>query len=247
MSYDRAITVFSPDGHLFQVEYALAAVRKGSTAIGIVTPKAIIFGVEVKSIAKLQMSRTVSKILKIDNHITLAFSGLSADARVLANKARIESQSYRLRVEDPCSVEYLSRYVAQIQQKYTQKGGRRPFGISTLIGGFDMDGKCSLWETEPSGGYSEWKATAIGKNDTTVKEYLEKKFDEREKNSLNNDLTEDEAVKLAVQALLEHVESGAKNIEIAILRQDQELEYLSAEKIASLEQLIMQEKEQEDE
>jgi len=107
---------------------------------------------------KLQDTRiTPSKIGLVDTHVCLAFAGLNADARILVDKARLEAQSHRLTVEDPVTIEYITKYIAGVQQRYTQSGGVRPFGISTLIVGFDKNDKTPrLYQTEPSGIYSAW-------------------------------------------------------------------------------------------
>lgn len=154
----------------------------------------------------VQDDRTLQKIARLDDHVSLAFAGLNADARVLINKARIECQSYRLTVEDAPTVEYIARHIGHVQQKYTQRGGVRPFGISTLLGGVGADGKPQLWSTDPSGTYSAWKAYAVGRNSKSLLELLEKAYVEG--------CGEEEATKLAVRALLEVVESGAKSIEV---------------------------------
>lgn len=210
--YDRALSVFSPDGHVFQVEYALEAVKRGTCAVALKANDCIIIACERRSTLKLQDPRTTpSKITRIDKHVYLAFAGLSADARVLIDKARLEAQSHKLTLEDPVSIDYLSKFIAGIQQKYTQSGGVRPFGVSTLIVGFDQN-EPKLYLTEPSGIYSSWKSTAIGRSSKTVREFLEKNY--------KPDLSEDEAIKLTIKSLLEIVQSGAKNIELSILKKD---------------------------
>ena len=171
-------------------------------------------GVEKKTALVLQDVRTVKKIATIDNHICLAFAGLNADARILIDRARVEAQSHRLTMEDPVTVEYITKYVAGVQQRYTQAGGVRPFGISTLIVGFDPYDKIpKLYQTEPSGIYSAWKANAIGRSSKTVREFLERNY--------TDDMDKDGCVRLAIKSLLEVVQTGAKNIEIVVIQPGQ--------------------------
>uniref|UniRef100_A0A6M2DFS4 Proteasome subunit alpha type n=1 Tax=Xenopsylla cheopis TaxID=163159 RepID=A0A6M2DFS4_XENCH len=237
--YDRAITVFSPDGHLLQVEYAQEAVSKGSTAVGVRGKDVVVLGVEKKSVAMLQEERTVRKICLLDDHVVIAFAGLTADARILINRAQIECQSHKLTVEDPVTLEYITRYIAGLMQKYTQSNGRRPFGISCLLGGFDYDGQPHLYQTEPSGIYYEWNANATGRSAKTVREFLEKYYIEEAV------ATEHDTVKLAIRALLEVVQSGKKNLEIAVMRKGQPMEMLSSSSIEEYVGIIEKEKEQE--
>ncbi|BFZ53287.1 Proteasome subunit alpha type-4 [Savitreella phatthalungensis] len=238
MSYDRALSVFSPDGRLLQVEYGNEAVKRGTTAVGIRGGDVCILACERKTLLKLQDNRATQKICHLDDHVSLAFAGLNADARVLVDKARVEAQSHRLTVEDPVTIEYISRHVAGIQQKYTQSGGVRPFGIATLICGFDpADSTPRLYMTEPAGIYSAWRANAIGKSSKTVREYLERHW--------TQDLSRDDAIKLAVQALLEVVQTGAKNIEVCVLAKNKRQETLKDEEVELVVKQIADEKEAE--
>jgi 20S proteasome subunit alpha 4 len=215
-----------------------------------------VLGCEKRSAMKLQDTRiTPSKIGLVDTHVALAFAGLNADARVLVDRARTEAQSHRLTHEDPVSIEYITKYVAGVQQHYTQAGGVRPFGISTLIVGFDPNDKTPrLYQTEPSGIYSAWcafrsmhlercllirhrKANAIGRSSKTVREFLERNH--------KADLDREETIKLTVKSLLEVVQTGAKNIEIAIMSPGKALEMLPVEDIEKYVENINTEKQEE--
>jgi len=215
MSYDRALTVFSPDGHLFQVEYAAEAVRKGTNALGIRGKDCVVLAVEKKATPKLQDDRTIRKILNIDTRVAMTFAGLQADARVLSNQARVECQSYRLNYEVEPTAGHVSQFIARTQQKYTSRGGVRPYGLSTLIAGFSESGDPMLYQTEPSGTYFSYKASAIGRQAKTVLDFLEKKVEE---GVLGGD--RDATIKLAVKALLEVIEPSSKNAEVLVMSKD---------------------------
>lgn len=200
----------------------------------------------------MQDARTIRKIVSIDDHTVLAFAGLTADARVLINKVRLEAQSYRLTMEDAPTVDYMARYLARIQQQYTQQGGVRPFGIATLIAGVGVSTGTStntgvytaeeeqqavtaaasrnrpwLYQTDPAGTHSRWKAQVIGgRNAKSLREFLEKQY--------LPDMTEAQCLRLAVTALLEVVDSGAKTMEVCVVRMGGAKEMLSEGSIEAI-------------
>lgn len=190
-----------------------------------------IIDIQKKAITKLQEGRTVKKIVQLDKHIFMAYSGLTADGRILANKARIEAQSFRINYDDDPSVEYLSKFLAETKQKYTQRGGVRPFGISALIAGIDPQGKPRLFYTDPSGSFSEWKAHSCGRNSKQVTEYLEKHY--------KANLGLEDSMKLVIKALLDVVESGNKNIELTVIT-GKEARTLTDEEIEKLIDAVKQ-------
>lgn len=202
----------------------MEAVTKGAAVCGIRGNDCVILAVEKKAVAKLQDQRTIRKVVKLDENITLAFAGLTADARVLINKGRMEAQSYRLTVEDSPTTEYMARYIARIQQKYTQRGGVRPFGVTSMLAGIDEDGTPQLWQCEPSGNYSAWKATATGRSSKNTLEFLEKNYPKEGENYKAPEKME--AIKIAVRALSEVVESGSKSIDIAMIEKGKPLTML---------------------
>lgn len=200
MGYDRAITVFSPDGRLFQVEYAREAVKRGATAIGIKTKEGVVILADRRVASKLLEADTIEKVYKVDEHICIATSGLVADARVLVDRARIEAQISRLTYDEPISVKDLAKKICDFKQQYTQFGGVRPFGVSLLIAGVDEEPK--LYETDPSGALLEYKATAIGAGRNAVMEYFEKEYSE--------DMSLDDAIVKGLIAMGKAIESEVK-------------------------------------
>ena len=153
------------------------------------------------------------------------------------NRARLECQSHRLSVEDAPSVEYIARLIASIQQKFTARGGRRPIGICNVIAGYDVDGSPALYQTDPSGTFSSWKAVSTGRAGKACREYLEEKY--------KPDMDQDECIKLVVASMLDTVESGAKSIEVAVMSATNGLQSIETEKIAAVVEQIEKEKEEE--
>jgi proteasome alpha subunit len=175
--YDMAITQFSPEGRLFQVEYAIEAVRRGTTAIVCKNKNSVVFAVEKKS-SELQSETLGSeKIFKIDDHIGVAIAGLTADARVLIDRARVQAQINRLSYDEKISVKDVTLNICEYKQQFTQNAGVRPFGVSLLVAGIDSEGP-SLYLTDPSGAMWGYKSFAIGSGADEARTYLEDNYDE---------------------------------------------------------------------
>ncbi|WP_295722012.1 archaeal proteasome endopeptidase complex subunit alpha [uncultured Methanobrevibacter sp.] len=208
--YDRAITVFSPDGRLFQVEYAREAVKRGTTSLGVKSKDGIVLVVDKRSTSRLVEPKSIEKIFQIDDHIGAASSGLVADARALVDRARVESQVNKITYSEPIRVESLVKNICDMKQMYTQNGGVRPFGSALIIGGINK-GEAKLFETDPSGALIEYKATAIGAGRTEAMEVFEEKYD--------SDLSLDAAIDLALDAVYEATEgkTSKDSVEIAVI------------------------------
>jgi proteasome alpha subunit len=175
--YDMAITQFSPEGRLFQVEYAIEAVRRGTTAIVCRNNNSVVFTVEKKS-SELQEVIGSEKIFKVDDHIGVAIAGLTADARVLVDRARVQAQVNILNYDEKISVKDSTLNICEYLQLFTQNAGVRPFGVSFLIAGVDTNGEASLYLTDPSGAMWGYKAFAIGSGATEARAYLEENYKE---------------------------------------------------------------------
>jgi proteasome alpha subunit len=228
-AYDRAITVFSPDGRLFQVEYALETVNRGATIIGVACSEGIVLGAEEKIETKLQDTNFTWKLYAVDDHLGAAVVGLGSDARILIDQARIYAQSNRLMYDEPIDVEIMTKRVGDIKQLYTQHAGVRPFGVSIIFGGVDKTG-CRIFSTDPSGSYRGYKAVAVGIGRETVEGILKEEYKE--------DLSLEEAKKLAVKCLTQALTARGepKRIKITVIpSESKKLQALSDEEIENIQ------------
>lgn len=177
--YDRALTVFSPDGHLLQVQYAAEAASRSLSVVAIKSADYIIILAERCKEQKLQDVAPNSKITFINDRVFGCFSGLAADARVLLNKTRNAAQSYQLSADEIADCTYIAKYIAEVQQRYTIQGGLRPFGVASLICGFTYQCEPRIYKCESNGVVISWKAHAIGNNSKPINEFLNAHYDEK--------------------------------------------------------------------
>jgi len=222
--YDRAITVFSPDGRLYQVEYAIETVRRGTIAVGVKSKEGIVIAVEEKP-RKLQISKTAQKIFEIDDHVGVAAAGYIPDARSQVDNARFFSQSNKMIYDEPVEVETIAKHLADQCQQYTQYAGVRPYGVALILGGV-VNNTPQLYLTDPSGTYISYDAIAIGSGSDQVTDFLEKTYKE--------DLSLDDASALASAGIYLSSEDkdGTSHIRMAHIKKETGLyELVSEEQI----------------
>jgi proteasome alpha subunit len=207
IKYDRALTVFSPEGRLYQVEYALEAVRRGTIAVAIKSKEDVCLAAQIKIPSKLMDPDSIDKIFQIDEHIGVAISGLHADSRTLINYARVQAQSFRLTYDEPVRLNMLVKTIADLKQMYTQYGGIRPFGCALFFIGIDSTGP-QIYTTSPSGIYRPYKAYALGSGEAQAREHIQTNYKEN--------MSFKEIVDLALNAIKESVEEDLSKDTIRI-------------------------------
>jgi len=212
-AYDRAITIFSPEGRLYQVEYALELVKRGAPIVGVSCPQGAIIAANETPESDLEDPEYFRKIYQLDDHVASAIAGLSSDARVLIEQARVYCQSNKLLYDEPLDIEVLARRLGDLAQVYTQHAGVRPFGVSMILAGVDATGSKVL-TTDPSGAFRGFKATAVGRKSEEANKLLEEKY--------VDGMSLDEAAKLAVDAVkvASDMEVTAKNVKLATISSD---------------------------
>ncbi len=224
MGYDRGITVFSPDGRLFQVEYAREAVSRGTTTVGIKVKDGVALVVDKDVPTKLVEPKSIEKIYKIDKKIAIATSGLVADSRILVDYARVSAQVNRVSYNERINVRSLVKKICDYKQTYTQYGGVRPFGTALLVAGKDEEGT-HLYETDPSGANMAYKAVSIGSNREEVQEVFNQEYED--------DMTLHDAIELSLEGLKRASEDSleTRSLDIGIITDEDDFRKLSMDEI----------------
>jgi proteasome alpha subunit len=206
--------MYSPDGRIYQVEYAIETVKRGAIAIGLQAKDGIVIAVEEKS-RDLQVEGITQKIFQVDDHVGIAAAGYIPDARVMVDNARFFSQSNKLTYDEVTEVEAIAKHLADQSHQFTQYSGVRPFGVALIIAGVDKNGT-KIFVTDPSGTYVPYSAVAIGGNSDEVTEFLEKNY--------KNEISVDDAITLAISAInLKSDEKGVKHIRMTKIKSDTKL------------------------
>ena len=226
--YDMTPTMYSPDGRIYQVEYAIETVKRGAIAIGLQAKDGIVIAVEEKS-RDLQVEGITQKIFQVDEHIGIAAAGYIPDARIMVDNARFFSQSNKLTYDEVTEVEAVAKHLADQSHQFTQYSGVRPFGVALIIAGVDKNG-AKVFVTDPSGTYIPYSAVAIGGNSDEVTEFLEKNY--------KNEISVDDGISLAISAInLKSDENGVKHIRMSKIKSNTKLfEKVSNEELAKYAQ-----------
>jgi len=193
MGYDRAATMFSPDGHILQVEYAEKTVRLGSASIGFVCSDGVVILADKRINDSLMVSESANKIFEVDSHIIGTAAGILSDARVLIERAQLISQQHRVTYDTPVDVVSIIKDISDIKQQFTQHPGVRPFGVAVMIAG--IDNKNHLYVSDITGNYFEYFASAVGENDEKIKDLLRKEY--------KKDMKIEEAIKIGMNIFKE--------------------------------------------
>jgi len=228
MGYDRTATMFSPEGHLLQVEYAEKTVRLGSSSVGMVCSDGVFIIADKRIEDKLIVKKSTNKIYEIDVHIIASVAGIIADARVLIEKAQVLAQQHRITYDSAIEPELVIKGISNIKQQFTQYGGARPFGVSLMVAGLNGD-KPKLYTSDITGNYLSYNAHAIGENDEKIKDKLRERY--------RKELTIKQGVKLVLE-IFEEVQEKKFNIEkfelVYIPKDKGKLERLEGEDIKEL-------------
>jgi len=212
--YDGRTTIFSPEGRLYQIEYAMEAISHAGTCLGILSKDGVLLAAEKKNVAKLlETSSMAEKIYKLDGHIACSVAGITADANILVTNLRQWAQQHKLVYKEDVPVEQLVVRLCDVKQGYTQYGGLRPFGVSLLYMGYDKNDGFQLFKSDPSGNYGGWNATCIGANNQGAQSILKQEY--------NEDCSLDEALMLAVKVFAKTLDSTtltSEKLEFATLK-----------------------------
>ncbi|PAA61770.1 hypothetical protein BOX15_Mlig000340g1 [Macrostomum lignano] len=232
--YDTRTTTFSPEGRLYQVEYAMEAVGHAGTCMGILARDGIVLAAERRNINKLLDEPAFSeKIYIINDDLCVAVGGITADANVLIDEMRLSAQRYLLQYQEPMPVEQLVSSICDIKHAYTMFGGRRPFGVSMLYSGWDLNYGFQLYQSDPSGNFSGWKATCIGSNAAAANSMLDQEYTEN--------MSIDEALSLTIKVLNKSMtmsKLSADKVEVAVFTRKEGHTYLSLLPQSKVEKLI---------
>ncbi len=228
MGYDRTATMFSPEGHLLQVEYAEKTVRLGSSSIGMVCTDGVFIIADKRTEDKLIVKESANKVHEIDSHIIASVAGITSDARVLIERAQVLAQQHRITYDSPVEPESIIKDISNIKQQFTQYGGARPFGVSILLAGINGK-KPELFTSDVTGNYFVYHTNSIGENDEPIKEKLRERY--------KKDLTIKKGVKLALD-ILKEVQGNKFDMDkmelVYINKEDAKIQRLEGEEIKKL-------------